>query len=413
MKVLQLASAASLALIGTAAASNLYYMGEDVNENLPLKWTVGVNLIWDDNVNPTIPNIPFGNPAFEEDATAINPYVGASWINITPQTTYELYARLGMIYYFDEPSALGSDDAYPDAKLGFNLTHRFSDRLRWVSRNYIAYQLEPDYDYGFANSRLADAYLYWNTDQSLGYKWTDRFATYTGVRFWGIDYDSAVANQDRTSWMVYNDFRYQLSPQSVLTFSYRYSETDAGGLASDSTSQYALLGIEHRVSPTTIFTVRGGAQFYDVDSFGGSNETGPYIEAIVRSRINDQFNVRAYARYGYEVYDNVFFPIQYDSNETLRIGVSGDYELSPMVNLFGGIAYIGRDYDDGRNVVTGFPVPGLSPSEDLINAYVGVSVKFNDWLYGQATYNYTNSDSDILGRDYDRNRVSIGMRAEF
>ena len=50
------------------------------------------------------------------------------------------------------------------------------------------------------------------------------------------------------------------------------------------------------------------------------------------------------------------------------------------------------------------PHPGLTPAEVQ---------ERTDWLYAQASYNYTNSDSDIILRDYDRNRISVGMRAEF
>ena len=428
MKTFRLAAAASLVICGTLSASNgLYYMGDGVDEPLPLKWTVGVNLIWDDNVNPTIPNIPAGRPGFEEDTLSINPYVAATFASITPQTTTQLYARLGAIYYFDQPAA-STDDVYPDAKLGLNVTHRFSERLRWVSRNYVAYQLEPDYNYGYANSRLSDPYVYWSTDQALGYRWTSRFATYTGIRLWGLDYDSGRViggvgnNQDRTSWMVYNDFRFQASVQTVLTLSYRYSQTDAGGVTSDSTNHFILGGIEHRVSPTTVLIFRGGAQIHEIDAVGGQDSTAPYAEFMIRSRVNEQFNVRSFARYGIENYDTTFGPgqvptapggVEFDSATSLRIGVQGDYAVSPMVNVFGGISYIMRDYDDGRVLGGVAPLPAASESHDLINVYVGVSVKINEWLYAQASYNFTDSSSDILGYTYDRNRISVGMRAEF
>jgi len=52
-------------------------------------------------------------------------------------------------------------------------------------------------------------------------------------------------------------------------------------------------------------------------------------------------------------------------------------------------------------------------SEDIFNGYIGLSVKFNDYLYGTLSYNHTTSSSDLLGGDYDRNRVSVGLRAEF
>jgi hypothetical protein len=51
--------------------------------------------------------------------------------------------------------------------------------------------------------------------------------------------------------------------------------------------------------------------------------------------------------------------------------------------------------------------------EDVINAYIGVSVKFNEMLYGTFSYNYTDSSSDFAGQSYDRNRLNLGVRAEF
>ena len=40
-------------------------------------------------------------------------------------------------------------------------------------------------------------------------------------------------------------------------------------------------------------------------------------------------------------------------------------------------------------------------------------MKFNDYLTGTASYNYTNSSSDFDSGNYDRNRISIGLSAEF
>ncbi len=52
-------------------------------------------------------------------------------------------------------------------------------------------------------------------------------------------------------------------------------------------------------------------------------------------------------------------------------------------------------------------------SSDILNAYIGLSVKFNDYLTGTACYNYTDANSDFAGGTYDRNRISIGLSAQF
>ena len=85
-----------------------------------------------------------------------------------------------------------------------------------------------------------------------------------------------------------------------------------------------------------------------------------------------------------------------------------------MLSLNGGIDYIPTDYQSG--VYVDGPNEGASApdgDEDLINAYIGVSVRFNDFLTGSASYNFTDSSSDDDRRDYNRNRISVGLSAEF
>lgn len=401
----------SLLAVGSASAQGLYYVGSEVQESLPLKWVVGASVTYDDNIAPG-----FGD---EESSVGLNPYVGLSFVNITPQTTLDVYARLGLVYYIDAPDIAGMDDVNSQSRAGVNLTHRFSERLRFSSRNFISYELEPDYSYGYASSRQLSEYFYWQTDNSVGYRWSERFATYSGFSLTGADYGD-VANNDRFTWELYNQLRYQLGPQSVLTGDYRYGQTSGDGLSSDSTNQYLLLGLEQRFSPNTIGIIRAGAQFRDVDD-GGASETSPYLELALNSQVTQQFMVRAFARYGIESYDTVLTHpdagvgvVEFDDRRTFRLGVSSEYAISPMFSVFSGVDYIPTDYSGGRSVTTPKFLGSIDDEDEtLVNAYIGLSIKFNEVLTGTASYNYTKSDSDIFGRDYDRNRISLGLSAEF
>lgn len=405
----------SLGLFGllsavSASAQGLYYVGSETQESLPLKWVVGTNVTYDDNVAPG-----FGD---KESSFGINPYVGLSFVNITPQTTWDVYARLGLVYYLDAPD--GMDDTNSQSRAGVNLTHRFSERLRFSSRNFISYELEPDYSYGYASSRQMSEYFYWQTNNSVGFRWTERFGTYTGFSLTGADYGD-VENNNRFTWELYNQFRYQLGPQTVLTGDYRYAETsDPDDLASDSTDQYVLLGVEQRFSPNTIGIVRAGAQFRSVDD--GDDTVSPYLELALNSRVTQQFSVRAFTRYGIESYDTVRAAdeglAEFSDRRTLRLGVSSEYAVSPMLSIFGGVDYIPSSFDEGETVtIPGSVVGGTSTGnydEDIFNAYIGVSVKFNDFLTGTASYNFTRSTSDFPDQDdYNRNRISVGVSAEF
>lgn len=419
MKRALLAGIAGLSATGAVHAEGLYYVGTESKESIPLKWIVGADLTYDDNVNPTALGGGGG------DATSINPYVGLSFVSAGAQTTWGVFARLGMIYYLDSPTGV-SDDTFGQARIEANMTHRFNERLRFTSRNFIAYELEPNYAYGYASSRQVGEYFYWQTDNSLGYRWTERLATYTGIQLTGLDYDSTVPNADRFTATLYQQFRYQLSPQTVLTAEYRYAETDGDAVASDATDHYILAGIEHRFSPTTILVARAGAQIHEVDAVNSSDSTDPYFELALNSQINSSFSVKAFLRYSLENYDTVRAvgtPVdlyEFDARSTLRVGVSAEYAISQKLSLYGGIDYIPSQFDDGRNVaddgdpLTAAPPPTASGlSEDLINVYVGVSMKLTDYLKGSITYNYTDSNSDLIGNSYDRNRVTVGVNAEF
>jgi hypothetical protein len=399
-----------LGLLATCSASaqGLYYAGTEATESLPLKWVVGTSFTYDDNVNP-------GSGFGEQDSMAVNPYVGLSFVSITPQTTLDVYARLGLVYYFDAPGEM--DDMNSQSRAGINFTHRFSERLRFVSNNFISYELEPDYSYGYASSRATGEYFFWQSDNSVGFRWSERVGTYTGLRLSGTNYtDSDAPNNDRFTWELYNQFRYQLSPQTVLTTDYRYGETTGNGYASDSTNQYLLLGAEHRFSPNTIGIIRAGAQFRDVDV--SQNETSPYVEFALNSQLTEAFSVRSFARYGIEDYDTVQSiggdPVEYADRRTLRFGLSSEYVISPMLSINGGIDYIPTDFQSGLFVDgpnEGDSAPDFS--EDIVNAYIGLSVRFNDFLTGMVSYNYTDSSSDDSLRDYNRNRISVGLSAEF
>jgi predicted porin len=233
----------------------------------------------------------------------------------------------------------------------------------------------------------------------------------------GTDYtDSDAPSNDRFTWELYNQFRYQLSPQTVLTADYRYGQTTGNGYASDSTNQYLLVGAEHRLSPNTIAIIRAGAQFRDVDDRG--DETSPYVEFSLNSQLTEALRIRSFVRYGIEDYDTVQYLqtgiAEYADRRTLRFGMNAEYVISPMLSLNGGIDYIPTDYKSGEYVAG--PNAGSSApdgNEDLINAYIGVSIRFNDILTGMVSYNYTDSSSDDDRRDYDRNRVSVGLSAEF
>jgi len=405
-------TAVGMAMASSLCAQSLFDLApdDDQQESLPLRWTAGVNFGYDDNPTPLLGN--------DDESAYGQGYVGVAFLTNTPQTTLNFGAQVGVIHYFDNLDVLGVDvdDTSFTASLYLNWTNRISERLRFVSRNHLAYELEPDYSTGFQSQRQTGNYFRWSTDNAIGYRWSDRLATYTGIRLDGLSYDE-FSNGDRTSWTLYNDFRYQLSETTVATFTYRYSETEGDGAVSDSENQYVLLGIEHRFSPQTTGVLRAGVQIRDVD--GGDSSSSPYLEASLKTQVNEQFKLRAYARYGIEDYsrslrnfDQPGFPFAvYSNTETLRIGFNADYAISPDLSLTGGVNYAMLSYED---LIAAFSQVGSAGSvdEDLINAYIGFNLRLTDNIMLNGRYNYEDLSSDA-GRDYDRNRFSLGVSTQF
>lgn len=394
----------SLLTVGPTFGQGLFYSGSDSQESQPIKWVVGASVIYDDNVSPG-----YGP---KTSSFGVNPSVAASFISNSPQTSWNVYARLGVIYYFDAPSTM--DSISPQSRVGLNFTHRFSERLRFSSTNFVSYELEPDYSYGYASSRITGPYFFWSTDNAVGFRWTERFATYTGLRLSGTNY-ADVPNNDRISWDAYNQFRYQLSPQTVATSDLRYGETYGNGLASDASDFFILAGLEHRFSAATIGIVSAGAQFHSIS--GGDSYTSPYLQFALNSQVNQELNVRSYMRYGIEGNGNVqsistIGPlVEFNNQQVFRLGVAAEYAISKKFSLFSGIDYIPTSYAGGVTVPGGLPVGDLTT--DIFNVYIGMSMKVTDAITGSVSYNYSKSSSDFENATYERNRINVGVSTQF
>lgn len=392
-----------LAISPAIAGDGLYSVGAQPEDLVPLEWIAGTQMIYDDNVSP-------GAAGGEEDSFAVSPYVGAKLTNITPQTIVDLYAQVGLMYYFDKPSTI--DDTTVNSRFNMDVFHDVSERISLTSSNFVSYELEPNYAYGYASSRQSQEHYYWSTDNSIDYDWTDRFATRTGINYYGTDYTDD-SNLNRQAISLYNQFRYRISPQTVGTFKYRYTTTSASGVSSDSTDHFVTGGAEHRFSPNTIGRADVGVQFRDVDD--GDSSTSPYLDLTMLSQVNSQFMVRGFVRYSVETFDTVQSSggsvFEYDERVTLRVGGSASYDISPKLQAFGGVDYIPTSFESGR-LVSGAGTPA-DADEDVINAYIGLSLKITENIEASCSYNYTDSDSDFDGRDYDRSRISLGVSAVF
>jgi hypothetical protein len=395
-------------LFASASAQGLYQASNSAEEPMPLKWGVGTNVVFDDNV---------ASSEQKESSLAFNPALTLSVTKTSPQTVWDVNGRLGLIYYPSPPKIDGTatDDLSNQSRIGANLSHSFTERLRFTSNNMASREREPEYAYGIASARQgsnAGEYISLSTDNSIGFRWTKRVGSFTGLKFGQITNPGTDGGSDRTTWEFHNQLRYQYSPQSVITTDYRYAEGIASGSnAQDSTDHYLTVGDEYRFSPRTIGIIKAGAQFHDIDK--GESSTNPYLEISGNSKVNDQLSLKTFVRYSTEsegLYRQIDDDgVNFSARESLRVGVTGEYMVSPMFSIVSGVDYIPSSYVGAK------PTAVSDKNESLVNAYVTASVKFNDFLSGNISYTYTDQTSDFNDptSNYDRSRISVGLSANF
>ena len=404
-------------LVGTlpcavASAQSLYSIApndDEADTSLPLTYVVGGAVGYDDNPTPL-----FDGEDLNGGSAFVSAFAQANYTNVSPQTTWDFYGRLGVRYYFDNLEGSNADQTAYSVRAGVNYTHRFSERLRFSSRNFLAYEIEPDFETGLGTDRRGGQYFRWSSDNSVGYRWSERLGTQTGINFSGIVFDD-LDNSDFTRVTFRHDFRYRTSPATVLVAGYRYATTsnDAGG---DADSHFITAGVEHRISPTSAVVLRGGVQIADPDN-GGTNTT-PFFEGSLRTQLTSHLSTNVFVRYSNEQFNrtvvgdlnddgiNNFFA--FEESQTFRLGARGTYALNPTVSLFGGINYIFTNYEDAIT-----PVGAPDADESVLNLSAGFSYQFNDTLYLTGSYNFTTSFSDFENREYDRNRFQLGVQTTF
>ena len=415
-----------VASAGLAAAQGLYNImpfDDDAPDTLPLHWTVAANLGYDSNPSPIGSDLSGYNT---DGSGYVSGSIQANYAVKDPQTTWDVWGRVGIVYYFQkiqQTDALGrpvgdADDTYFNGGAGFNVTHNVNERVRLRSRSNLRYEQEPDYDYGIAADRRVGSYLRYSTDNSLGYRWSERFGTVTGFRINGVRYDD-VKDVDYYTTTLYNQFRYRTSETTVLTASYRYGFQNNDS-RSDSNSQYLLVGAEHEFSQSTVGVVRFGGQYFQPDV--GSDTWVPYFEGTLKTQVNEQFGVRAFAYYGLDDRGNGLWThnagepatfVGFNERNVFRFGAQGSYQVSEPLTLFGGLNYVFTGYKDGVFSVGPFFGSASDYDENLFNINFGGSLQVAENVYMTGSYNYTKSTADTDLREYDRHRIQVGVQATF
>jgi len=324
------------------------------------------------------------------------------WVNA--RHTFSFTANLDTVYNIDHNSIEGVDPFDFNLSLGFNWTVRINERLRYSVRNHVAYLIEPDFNFGFAGQRGSDEILFWSHEHNLAYRWSKRFATITGISTNGvIQSNNSLEQGNRISVSAFNQFRYQLSPKTLLTAAYRGRLFNNTG-RSDSDSHFITAGVEHRVSPLTVLVARGGVQFFRADDRDDFTVL-PTIEAGLRTRIGEKTSLRTFVRYEITDFDTDFGANDFRENRQLAFGANVNHQYHPKLLLTGGVDVRYSELRDSDELD--------DTSATSANFHLGFTYDLHKYLKIRGGVNYTLSDFGTSGNSFDRIRYNLGTSVDF
>ena len=319
-----------------------------------------------------------------------------------PRLQLVLNAGAGGSYYYEHVSGQQYDI---DLKGAVGLTYKASPRLTLGSTILVEYLTEPDFQApGGLNTRNGN-YLYTTDKVFVAYDWSRRFTTKTSYLFEAFNYDNNTLGllSNRVSNTFGNEFQFQLAPTTSLVAEYRYAIITYDDGTLDSTTHFALGGIDHTFNPRLSASLRGGAQFRSYTSEGDRN--APYFEGTVSYVFGKRVTVSWNNHYGLEEPEIAGA----QSRTTYRTGLQTKFNLTSRITSNVDLYFVHDDYhslNSGLIITPAF-------AENTFDGNVSVRYAITPLIGVQAGYHYTDISSDTHFRDYSRNRVFAGVNLTF
>jgi hypothetical protein len=391
--------------------------GTGIFSKSPVKITATLLGGYDDNVNTA--------PGHKEGSSFTTGHVVASYDFGNPRLQLSLAATVGGTYYYER---LASQNYDIDLLLGLEVRYKASPRLTLGSTILASYLTEPSFNYGVGVNTRHGNYLYTTDKFFASYEWTQRFSTRTSYTFGAVNYDnnSIGTFANRVDNTFGNEFHFQLVPTTSLVAEYRFQTINYSHegevvipgmivfngmfviippvrLHQDSTTQFALAGLDHTFNPRLTASLRGGAEFRSYNADG--DRTGPYFEGTLNYILGKRASLTWTNRYGIEEPD----VLNSQSRTTFRTGLETRYNLTSRISSNLAAYYEHSDY--AAAVSSG--VPSMPFTEDSVDFAIALRYAINRYFGVEARYNHSEISSDTASRVYARNRYSGGLSITF
>jgi hypothetical protein len=222
---------------------------------------------------------------------------------------------------------------------------------------------------------------------------------------------------DRMEHLALVNLRWQMMPQTVGILGYQFGVVDyssdefvtaaSKSEARNNRSHKIYVGAEHNFSEDLKGSLQVGAQAVDYynDPFADTH-VSPYVDASLSYFYLPGSSLQAGVTHSMSQTD-VVAPLgnslTVDSESTvvyatlahrLTAMLTGNARVQYQMSTFNGGLY------DGQN-------------DNFFDASLGLSYRFNQYLSGDVGYSFTSLSSDIPDRDYERNRIYLGVTATY
>ncbi len=432
---------------------------QDLTTSDPAKpWSVSATLrgFYDSN-RDTIPDDAVLPDGYEMDSFGfeVSPALRLNWVKeqtaITAGYTYSYK-------WYDQESYWDDDNDSQSHQFNIGINHDFSPRYRIYAADNFFLGQEPDQLRGTGNSFDSVQYVPGNNIRNdgrviFGADLTRIFGIELGYSNGFTDYeddenfDSGVpvydengfpiagltqpisslsALLDRIDQMFNLDGRWTLSPSTVGILGYGFSQTDylrdevlgyttgeAGAgepITSDdrnNRSHYFYVGADHAFTSDLSGNMRVGARYNDYYNDPNSDsEFSPYV--------------RLSGKYNYLADGSVELGVSYDRTATDVFGVQGgDFVRDQEAFVVYGVIrqrIVPKLFGSLNAQFQNSNFNGGSYDGDTEQFYIlGVNLeyRFDRHFSAHIGYNFDYLASDIPGREYDRNRVYLGVTATY
>jgi len=389
-------------------------------------WSISAALrgFYDDNYN-TAPDGPAKLEAFGYEVTP------SFSLNLPLDQTFIGLSYVYSLRWFEERPGRNYDQSH---QVNLRLDHAFSERYKVeISDSFVVAQ-EPqilddvaggitvpfrtegdnirnkgEIDFTIQMTRLLGLVL--------GYA-----NTYYNYEQDGIGSRSALL--DRMEHLGSIDLRWQALPQTIAILGYQFGVTHYTGddpiLINpitlvpvdpddrDNRSHFFYVGVDQNFSPQLNASIRAGVQHVDYEDSDLGNETDPFLDASLTYTYNPGSYLLVGARYAHHATDVAMLNATGDEitsdaqSATLYVSLAHKITSKLTGSLIG--QYQHSSFNGGA---------ANSDSEQLYVAGANLTYKFNQHWSAETGYNFDKLDSEVRGRDYDRHRVYIGVRATY